>query len=81
MDPKKPTPTSRYASARAYGHTGFTGTCVWVDPQYNLVYVFLSNRVYPKADVNALAKMNIRTDIQDIIYQSFLGGDNQPAKP
>ena len=81
MDPSKPTPTSRYASSRAYGHMGFTGTCVWVDPQYNLVYVFLSNRVYPNANVNTLSRMNIRTDIQDIIYRSILNRDKQVSKP
>jgi len=65
-------PASQYASDDAYGHTGFTGTCVWADPQYNLIYVFLSNRVYPSAANLKLAKMNIRTDIHDIIYKSFL---------
>ena len=41
---------------------------VWVDPEYNLVFVFLSNRVHPTAKENKLAKMNIRTDIQSIVY-------------
>lgn len=56
------------ASQSSYGHTGFTGTMLWVDPEYNLVYVFLSNRVHPSSADNKLAKMNIRTDIQSIIY-------------
>lgn len=56
------------ASQSSYGHTGFTGTMVWVDPEYNLVFVFLSNRVHPSAKENKLAKMNIRTDIQSIVY-------------
>ena len=56
------------ASQSSYGHTGFTGTMLWVDPEYNLVYVFLSNRVHPSSVDNKLAKMNIRTDIQSIIY-------------
>lgn len=60
------------ASQSSYGHTGFTGTMVWVDPDYDLVYIFLSNRVYPKSSPNKLAKMNIRTDIQSLIYKSFL---------
>ena len=59
------------ASQSSFGHTGFTGTMVWVDPQYNLVYIFLSNRVYPSATPNKLANMNIRTNIQDLIYQSM----------
>jgi beta-N-acetylhexosaminidase len=65
-------PASQYASDDAYGHTGFTGTCIWVDPKYNLTYIFLSNRVYPTAANVKLAKMNVRTDIHDIIYKSFL---------
>ena len=56
------------ASQASYGHTGFTGTMLWVDPEYNLVYVFLSNRTYPSSAENKLAKMNIRTEIQSLIY-------------
>ncbi len=65
--------TAEEVSAESYGHTGSTGTMVWVDPQYDLVYIFLSNRVHPTSKDNKLAKMNIRTDIQSLIYQSFLG--------
>ena len=57
------------ASQASYGHTGFTGTMLWVDPELNLVYVFLSNRVHPKAKPNLLAQMNVRTDIQSLIYR------------
>ncbi len=56
------------ASQASYGHTGFTGTMVWVDPQFDLVYVFLSNRVYPTSTPNKLARMNVRTDIQSVLY-------------
>ncbi len=59
------------ASQSSFGHTGFTGIMTWVDPQYNLVYIFLSNRVYPSASPNKLASMNIRTDIQELIYKSI----------
>lgn len=62
---------SPLASQSSFGHTGFTGTMVWVDPQYNLIYIFLSNRVYPNAQPNKLANMNIRTDIQELIYKSL----------
>ena len=54
-----------------FGHTGYTGTCCWVDPANKLVYVFLSNRTYPNDRVNKLAKMNIRTRIQEEIYLSM----------
>ena len=59
------------ASQKSFGHTGFTGIMVWVDPEYNLIYLFLSNRVYPSASPNKLSKMNIRTDIQEQIYKSL----------
>jgi beta-glucosidase-like glycosyl hydrolase/CubicO group peptidase (beta-lactamase class C family) len=62
------------ASPLAFGHTGFTGTCVWVDPSYDLVYIFLSNRVYPTRDNNKLSQLLIRGKIQDAIYKA-LGAD------
>ena len=59
------------ASQSSFGHTGFTGTMIWADPQYDLVYVFLSNRVHPSATPNRLALLNIRTNIQSLIYQDL----------
>lgn len=64
-------PTSYHASAKTFGHTGFTGTCVWVDPEFNLVYVFLSNRVNPDMTNNKILNANIRPRIQEVIYQSI----------
>lgn len=64
--------TSFYASPSTFGHTGFTGTCVWVDPEFDLVYIFLSNRVYPDRS-NKLSNANIRSRIQDVIYKSIFG--------
>jgi beta-N-acetylhexosaminidase len=64
-------PTSLFSSPRTFGHTGFTGTCIWVDPEFNLVYVFLSNRVHPDMTNNKLLNSNIRSRIQDVIYQSI----------
>jgi CubicO group peptidase (beta-lactamase class C family) len=64
-------PTSDFASPSTYGHTGFTGTAVWVDPEQNLVYIFLSNRVYPEAGNNRLIKNSIRTRVMDVIYRSI----------
>ena len=61
---------SKLASPKTYGHTGYTGTCVWVDPQYNLVYIFLSNRVNPKVS-GKLLELNIRSRIQDVIYEAI----------
>ncbi|MGZ3838856.1 MAG: glycoside hydrolase family 3 N-terminal domain-containing protein [Flavisolibacter sp.] len=67
---KEPYP-SELASPETFGHTGFTGTCVWVDPQTKLVYIFLSNRVYDSRSNNLLGKLNIRGKIQDAIYKAL----------
>jgi beta-N-acetylhexosaminidase len=66
---KEPYPSSM-SSALAFGHTGYTGTCVWVDPKYDIVYIFLSNRVYPTRNNNKLGQMMIRGKIQDAIYRA-----------
>jgi CubicO group peptidase (beta-lactamase class C family) len=58
------------ASPQTFGHTGFTGTCFWVDPKYNLIFVFLSNRVN-SPDPNKFGHMNIRPKVQEAIYQSL----------
>lgn len=65
-------PTCKSASPLTFGHTGFTGTCTWADPQYNLVYVFLSNRINPSADNKKLVDMNVRTKIQQVIYDAIM---------
>ncbi|HET6558247.1 MAG TPA: serine hydrolase, partial [Prolixibacteraceae bacterium] len=67
----KHSPCCDSAPKAVYGHTGYTGTCCWVDPVNSLVYVFLSNRTFPYDGVNKLAKTGIRTKIQDVIYQSM----------
>lgn len=61
---------SSTASSQTYGHTGYTGTAVWVDPSRGLVYVFLSNRVNPSV-TNKLVSMGIRSRIQDVINQAI----------
>lgn len=68
---KDPYP-SKLASPLTYGHTGYTGTCVWVDPTCNLIYIFLSNRVYPDGGTNTrLSQLNIRGAIQDVLYEAL----------
>ena len=64
-------PTCEAASLESFGHTGFTGTIAWADPKYNLIFIFLCNRVYPSAEVNTLAKQNIRPKIQQVIYDAI----------
>ncbi len=69
---KEPYP-SALASPLTFGHTGYTGTCVWADPKTNIVYVFLSNRVNPDGGNNLkLLRMNIRGKIQDAIYKAVM---------
>jgi beta-N-acetylhexosaminidase len=71
-DSTKPSPTCAEASLRTFGHQGFTGTCAWADPEYNLVYIFLSNRICPDAANEKLGKMNVRTQVQQVIYDAIL---------
>lgn len=67
-DKSKASPACKSASGLAFGHQGFTGTCTWADPQNKLVYVFLSNRVYPTATNQKLNQLSVRTNIQQIFY-------------
>ncbi len=62
---------SKYASQNSFGHSGFTGTYFWIDPENSTIFIFLSNRVYPSTTPNRLANMNIRTDIHDLIYKAI----------
>ncbi|HUR12570.1 MAG TPA: glycoside hydrolase family 3 N-terminal domain-containing protein [Flavitalea sp.] len=59
------------ASPLTFGHTGFTGTCVWMDPQNDLVFIFLSNRVNNNGDANRFLRMNVRPKIHEVIYQAL----------
>ena len=63
--------TAKSVSQLSFGHSGFTGTFAWVDPEYNLVYIFLSNRVYPTRANTKLYNMNVRTNIQEAIYEAM----------
>lgn len=61
---------SRLASDATFGHTGYTGTCIWIDPKEQLIYVFLSNRVHPAVSTK-LSTLNIRGRIQDAVYEAI----------
>ena len=63
---------SRYVSDSSYGHSGYTGTFFWVDPEHNLIFVFLSNRVYDSRDNRKISELNIRTNIHDLIYENLV---------
>ena len=58
-------------SEESFGHSGFTGTFVWADPKNQLVYIFLSNRVYPSRDHRNMYTLNIRSAIQQVFYQAI----------
>ena len=68
-------PCSASAPASVYGHTGFTGTCAWCDPDNGLVYVFLSNRTYPHPWNNLLMVLEIRERIQETMYRALREGN------
>jgi beta-glucosidase-like glycosyl hydrolase/CubicO group peptidase (beta-lactamase class C family) len=65
-------PTCGCISMTSFGHSGFTGTYAWADPEKEIVYVFLANRTYPKAGKNLLLRENIRTNIQAAIYEAII---------
>ncbi len=67
----KTNPCSESTPLSAYGHTGFTGTCFWVDPKNELIYIFLSNRIYPSRTHKDLMKLNVRSKIQEVIYDAM----------
>jgi CubicO group peptidase (beta-lactamase class C family) len=64
-------PTCGCLSMTSFGHSGFTGTYAWADPEEEIVYIFLANRTYPTAGKNFLLRENIRTEIQRLIYEAI----------
>jgi len=64
--------TAKAASPSTFGHSGYTGTLVWADPEYDLLYIFLSNRVHPTRLSRAIYDLNIRPRIQEVVYDSIL---------
>ncbi|MFS4469296.1 glycoside hydrolase family 3 N-terminal domain-containing protein [Maribacter sp. 2210JD10-5] len=69
---EKSGPTCGCVSRKSFGHSGFTGTYTWADPEEEIVYVFLSNRTYPSASNTLLVKSGLRTRIQQAIYDAIL---------
>jgi len=67
---KDPYP-SLSVSPATFGHTGFTGTCVWADPEHALLFIFLANRVYPTRNNKAFNELNLRPVIQEAIYRAL----------
>lgn len=71
MENPEKSPTAIEASASTIGHLGFTGTCFWIDPEQELIYIFLCNRVYPSRTHGALSQLNIRPELFSTIYRSI----------
>jgi CubicO group peptidase (beta-lactamase class C family) len=71
QSPGEDGPACPSASSSSFGHSGFTGTFVWADPEEKLIFVFLSNRVNPDASVNKLVKLGTRTRIQQVVYDAI----------
>jgi len=69
-DSTKQSPVTTECSPEGFGHSGFTGTLAWADPSNGLVFIFLSNRVYPSAEENKLAKSGIRGEIHRRFYEA-----------
>jgi beta-glucosidase-like glycosyl hydrolase/CubicO group peptidase (beta-lactamase class C family) len=61
-------PSCKGASSESFGHSGFTGTYMWADPINELIYIFLSNRIYPDASNQKISEMNIRTEVHQAMY-------------
>jgi len=76
MNYKKDGPTCQCVSASSFGHSGFTGTIAWADPESGIIYVFLSNRIYPDQDNPKLVEMNVRTKIQEVFNKAVIEQNN-----
>jgi CubicO group peptidase (beta-lactamase class C family) len=63
--------TAYQCSPRTFGHTGFTGTYAFADPDYNLIFIFLSNRTYPTMNNNKLFNFDTRTKMHEAIYRAL----------
>ncbi|MFK7972355.1 MAG: glycoside hydrolase family 3 N-terminal domain-containing protein [Bacteroidia bacterium] len=77
--PYRSNPASKYSSSQTFGHTGFTGTCVWVDPEYDVVFIFLSNRTYPNPRNKLLNREGVRSKIFNVVYESIFSYRRQEA--
>lgn len=64
-------PTCKSASFNSFGHSGFTGTYAWADPENGLVYVFLSNRIHPDMNNNKIMEYDIRTNLHQVFYDAI----------
>jgi CubicO group peptidase (beta-lactamase class C family) len=71
LDEKQTANMSVLAGKNTFGHLGFTGICVWADPDKNLIFIFLSNRTYPTMENNKLMQGDFRPRLQSIVYRAL----------
>jgi CubicO group peptidase (beta-lactamase class C family) len=72
MDYDEEGPTCQCVSASSFGHSGFTGTLAWADPEPGIIYIFLSNRIHPDQDNPKLVEMDVRTKIQEVFHTAVV---------
>ena len=75
LDSTKRENMSEKASDSTFGHLGFTGTCVFADPEHDIIFIFLSNRTYPSMNNNKFGKKNFRPRVQTVIYDSLISNN------
>lgn len=71
LNPKETSNMSALAGEHTFGHLGFTGNCVWADPEKGLIFIFLSNRTYPTMENNKLINGDFRPRIQSVVYRAI----------
>lgn len=69
--PRRSSAFASSASPQTFGHTGFTGTCIWVDPKHDLIFVFLSNRIHPNSFNRRLFREGVRRRMHEVIYNAL----------
>jgi beta-N-acetylhexosaminidase len=62
---------STKSSPSAFGHLGFTGISAWADPEHQLIFIFLSNRTYPSMNNNKLGRLDVRRNVQTLVYEAM----------
>jgi len=70
-------PVCKGASHESFGHSGFTGTYLWADPENGLIFIFLSNRIYPDVNNQKLVKMGLRTKLHQAMYDILKASDTR----
>ena len=63
---------AKSASRASFGHSGFTGTMAWADPEHRIVFIFLSNRVYPSREQRNIYNLNVRPRLHQAVYDVFI---------